>query len=123
MLDSFNVEIHMPRFEIITTADELNKENSSQELLKSTTTHYITGRQMFELIKSYQLLDWAEYAKQLIRNRTFGVNQVQIECSDQSLNKFQRFDHKNDFILYKDPALVAQDNIIANNLQISLKHE
>ena len=63
MHDSFNVEIHMPRFEIITTADELNKDNISQELLKSTTTHYITGRQMFELIKSYQLLDWVEYAK------------------------------------------------------------
>ena len=41
--DSFNVEIHMPRFEIITTTDEVNRENSAQDLLKTTTTHHITG--------------------------------------------------------------------------------
>lgn len=66
----------MPRFEIITTAQEVNRENPSQELFKTTMTHYLTGSQMADLLKVYRLLDWANYAKNLIKDRQFGVEQT-----------------------------------------------
>ena len=34
--------------------------------------------------------------------------------------KFQRMDFKEDFILYKDPAQLAQEEKIAKNLQLTL---
>ena len=73
--DQFNLEIRMPRFEIVSTADEINRENQDQELLKTTTTHYLTGREMLDCIQVYRLLDWVKFAKSLIRDRTFGVDQ------------------------------------------------
>ena len=58
---------------------------------------------MLDCVQVYRLLDWVKYAKSLIKNRTFGVDQSQAD-GDASIIKFQRFDHKNDLILYKDPA-------------------
>ena len=43
------------------------------------------------------------------------MDQMQAD-GDASIIKFQRLDHKQDFILYKDPAQLAQDEKIAKNL-------
>ena len=41
--EQFNAEIRMPRFEIITSTNEVNKTNKSEGLLKTTMTHHLTG--------------------------------------------------------------------------------
>lgn len=66
------------------------------------------------------MLDWVTYAKLLIKNRAFGVNQAQLDWNDHQTFQYQRFDHKGDFILYKDPDQKAQEAAIAKNLQLAL---
>ena len=64
----------MPRFEIITSALEVNKQSGGvDELFKTTMTHNLTGSNMLDFLQSYGLLDWVEYAEILIRNRNFGI--------------------------------------------------
>lgn len=64
--EQFNVEIRMPRFEIITTTQDVNKAEldatESKELMKTTMTHHLTGRQMMSLMRKYGLFDWVHFA-------------------------------------------------------------
>ena len=71
--DSFNLEIRLPRLEIVTTANELNRSDPEQPLFKTTMTHNLTGLDMITILREHGLLDWANFAKQLIGNRTFGI--------------------------------------------------
>ena len=51
------------------------------------------------------MLDWADYAKKLIGERTFGLDSYQAD-GDASIIKFQRLDQRKEFVLYKDPEQV-----------------
>lgn len=64
--DSFNVEIRLPRLEIVTTSQDTNKIEPYQPLFKTTMTHNLTGVQMMTILQKYHLLEWALYAKSLI---------------------------------------------------------
>ena len=85
--DSFNIEIRLPRLEIVTTSTEINKIDPNQPLYKTTMTHNLTGLQMMEILQGYHLLEWADYAKSLISQRIFGVESVQAD-GDASIIKF-----------------------------------
>ena len=75
--DSFNMEIRMPRFEIIATAVESkNLHDPKKPLYKTTMTHNLSGKQMMTIIREHRLKDWASFAKKLIKDRTFGVDTV-----------------------------------------------
>lgn len=65
--------------------------------------HFLTGRQMVNLIKGYQLYEWVELAKQLIRDRTFAVSEKQAE--DCRWIKFwnQELDHLNQLNILAPP--------------------
>ena len=64
--DSFNVEIRLPRLEIVTTSQDTNKIEPNQPLFKTTMTHNLTGVQMMTILQNYHLLEWAQFAKSLI---------------------------------------------------------
>ena len=72
--DQFNVEIRMPRFQILTTVPGVSNDENQAELFKTTMTHHLTGRQMLTLLQEYNLLDWVKFAKILIKQRIFGVD-------------------------------------------------
>ena len=74
--DSFNLEIRLPRIEIVTTSQEHNRESPNESLFKTTMTHHLTGSQMMTILKKYNLLEWPEYAKKLIKKRIFGVDSL-----------------------------------------------
>ena len=64
--DSFNVEIRLPRLEIVTTSQDTNKIEPNQPLFKTTMTHNLTGVQMMTILQKFHLLEWAQFAKSLI---------------------------------------------------------
>ena len=103
----------MPRFEIITTMQQ-DASAHQEQLFKTTTTHCLTGKQMMALIKEHRLMDWSAFAKKLVQKRVFGVDQNQ--AGDSKMIKFQKLDHRNDFVLYKEPQQLAQEDSIARNL-------
>ena len=60
--ESFNLEVRVPKIEIITTSKEVNRENRTQELVKTTMTHHLTGSQMCDLLTNYSLVEWVQFA-------------------------------------------------------------
>lgn len=74
--DSFNLEIRLPRLEIVTTAQEVNRINPNEPLYKTTMTHNLTGLHMLTILKEHRLLEWPDFAKRLIKERTFGVDSL-----------------------------------------------
>ena len=74
--ETFNLEIRLPRIEIVTTSQETNRMSPDEVLFKTTMTHNLTGMQMMNILKKYNLLDWADYAKKLIRERSFGIDSL-----------------------------------------------
>lgn len=85
--DSFNLEIRLPRLEIVTTASEINRIHPDQPLFKTTMTHNLTGLQMMTILRKHRLLDWPDFAKNLIKERTFGFDSLQAD-GDASIIKF-----------------------------------
>ena len=82
--DDFTVQIRMPCIEVLSEVINETPANESQPYIhnktyKTTVAHFLTGQQMVDLIKGYQLYEWAEMAKQLIRDRTFAVSEKQAE--------------------------------------------
>ena len=66
---------------------------------------YLWIIRQIKILKEYHLLDWADYAKKLIGERTFGLDSYQAD-GDASIIKFQRLDQRKEFVLYKDPEQV-----------------
>jgi len=71
----------------VTTSQEVNRVDPAQPLFKTTMTHNLTGMQMIHILQRYNLLDWADFAKTLITQRTFGVDSMQAD-GDASIIKF-----------------------------------
>ena len=74
----------MPCIEVLSEIVDESAPKESQpkitnKMFRTTVAHFLTGRQMVELIREYQLYEWAELAKQLIRDRTFAVSDKQAE--------------------------------------------
>lgn len=63
-------------------------------------THNLTGRQMMTILQNYHLIEWATFAKKLIKERTFGADSS--FQTDLDTIKLQRL-LANGFVPYKDP--------------------
>ena len=72
-----------------------------------------------KILQMYHLLEWAQFAKSLISQRTFGVDSMQVD-GDASIIKFQRMNYAGELVLYKDPDQLKQEQLIAQNLQLTM---
>ena len=74
---------------------------------------------MVDLCLQHGLLDWVEFAQKLIKQRIFGIDQVVVK-NDNPSQRLYVLNETNDFILYKDPKLLAKDEQTAKNSQLAL---
>lgn len=81
--DSFNLEIRLPRLEIVTKANE--HHNHGEPLFKTALMHNLSGRQMMTIIHKYHLGEWASFAKKLIKKGMFGQGSSQQVEDDSSI--------------------------------------
>ena len=65
--DHFTVQIRMPCIEVLSEITDETIADSQPRIrskfFRTTVAHFLTGRQMVDLIKGYRLFEWVEVAK------------------------------------------------------------
>ena len=75
----------MPCVEVLSEIPSgLTARSSNPRLLckhfKTTVAHFITGAQMLKLVEEFQIFDWMDLAKKLLKDRSFAVSEAQADA-------------------------------------------